>query len=644
MKWKRFNFNLIYMLTNAILNQCFDILLQGENADEAIAQIAKIFAANEMTGRDTMGDLLKNASTFFLEGDVALGDEEKKAIAVVRNQAVAHFLSIDGGKKYFNQLGDRGRLPIVSMLSNFMFWDKDLILNVIRNTDNIKDYKVPTSFSGDPDPTLLEYFLTQQSFGESTKHAGEVAMALLSRGCDIDFENKKNLQNLSSGRAIESDLTLNLLQYFINRGDPIPLFYLISEADSSCREPAAGSSSRRSSVSSMSSGIISTVSLIEALAKRIITTNLDNSAINSVRAPVRSLYGAISIPCFFLERDTHGDRYPVSKRIWQYIQAKARIEKLTPQIFVHDKFFLHAIVASNNALLLSFAIQKIDQIEVIEDRNQIYQNQKNDISPLELACKLGYDHAIEGLFDKSNNDDIEGGLELCAKEGKAVSLQLLVKKIKDAKKEINMDKALLHAILSHRETITSFLLDNNADLNCRVSIAIDDENVKNISPLEVAILMDNFDLVSGLIERGASYSQDGVDIGAYREYKEKNLDIIDTFVELERNVATNKDRFTQSFGLAVDMVEKCKEYLSPDLLIEVRRKTSQLDSLCYPRDLVLQQELSKSISAILNIDFVARDNKLEMSVPVPAAHSPIVAVSANTSRPLMQEKKECVIL
>ncbi|MSP33831.1 MAG: hypothetical protein EXR06_02875, partial [Rickettsiales bacterium] len=125
------------MLTNAILNQCFDILLQGENADEAIAQIAKIFAANKMTGHDTMGDLLKNASTFFLRDDVALGDEEKKAIAVVRNQAVAHFLSIDGGKKYFNQLGDRGRLPIASMLSNFMFWDKDLILNVIRNTDNI---------------------------------------------------------------------------------------------------------------------------------------------------------------------------------------------------------------------------------------------------------------------------------------------------------------------------------------------------------------------------------------------------------------------------------------------------------------------------------------------------------------------------
>ncbi len=630
------------MLTNAILNQCFDILLQQKNADEAIAQIAKIFADNEMVGHDTVGDLLSNASTFFPENDVPLSAQEKKSISMVRNKAVAHFLSFDDSRKYFNQLGERGKLPIVRMLSNFMFWDKEIMLGAISCTDNVEKYRVPTSFSSDFDSTLLEYFLAQQSFGGHTIHAGEVAEALLIRGCEIDFENKKNIQNLSSERAIQSKLTFNVLQHYIDQKNPDPLFYLIRETDNSCREVAA-TYSRKSSASSMSSGTIAAAALVESLAKEIINTNLDSSKINSVTAPARSTHGAISIPCFFLERDNNRDRYPVSSRIWRHIQAKARIEKLTPEIFERDQFFLHTIVASNNALLLSFAIQKIGQIEGVEDRKRIYQNKKNNTSPFELACKLGYDYAIEELFDKADNDDIEGGLELCAQEGKAVSLHLLVSKIKDANLDINMDRALLYAILSNRETIASFLLDNKADLNCRALMAVDDESVQNISPLEAAILMDNFDLVAGLINRGAFYSEDGVDIEAYKKYKEKNLHIQDDLIELERKAVADKDKFIQSFSVAVDGVKQCKDYLSQDILIDVRRKTSQLDGLRYPQDLALQQEISESISVIFNIALAAKENKLEISAS--AVNPPVAVVGPSASQKLESGKKEeaCVM-
>ncbi len=240
-----------------------------------------------------------------------------------------------------------------------------------------------------------------------------------------------------------------------------------------------------------------------------------------------------------LERGEHAT---VEKILGELSLKVGEDRALSGNLLVRYPELMYKIIATNNAKLIAHAIKSTEQISE-QDRDFIFNsvNKKGD-TPFLHACRLGFDDAIELLFDVSK-EAAEEGLQICAELGFADSINTIMKKVRAAEMSVDLSPALLLAIFGNKETAASNLIANGASVNAYAYYAkVEGRDIEPLvlSPLEAAAMADNKILVLELLKNGAHFLDESRKyFDYYAKYRERNPQedvVLDEIEKLKKDV------------------------------------------------------------------------------------------------------------
>ncbi len=470
--------------------------------------------------------------------------QEKLSLEARRANFLALFLQIPEEKLQETQ---NGKTILHRIIGAPIAFGRELTLEVIARSGDLSRYstKSPNSSASqdfsllqDEQQSLLEYFIAQAGFGEETKFVSEIAIALLEKGCKFEFEhstNPDNLNNLLHSRSIKSGLAQNLCLYFITKHQDSSLFFEVlryydaveRQSLDQSRRDSRSSSRASSSFQGVFGGYAALRKDLLTACQRVISETVANGAINIGKDPKKQE----TIPAFLLRKTEKNEENNLIQSLWTYLQRRDNILQLKPELFLQQDYlgfsFLHRIVDSRNAQLLSFAIAKIQESQYQSQVTEILNLRNNSgRNAFHLACINGFDNAILTLapISEVNEVDSNGRTPLmdAVANGKMVSVRKLLEIPEiDIEAQKSLRRPIFSAVKNNQESIAVFLLENGANPNA-ISIVVDDEGEKHdVLPIQQAIENQNFELVQSLVKYGATIRDEmGNYLRHFQEYFE----------------------------------------------------------------------------------------------------------------------------
>lgn len=418
------------------LDECFSLL----NEDEVdISEIAQIINRPKEDG--TSLNIKQDFVVHYLVRNIATSP----TTSFDRKKAFAKFCNNQKNREYLARRDNKGNNVAQIMVGLQKIYGKDLILEVLRNTDNVQSYKCSSpriSENSSPDDqissdsslsfevngdSLLDYMICQKAYGEDV---AELAIEMMKMGIALNICNSNVIAVLLEGRALQKDvasisfngaaeakksqsLTEELCNFFINEKHDAGLFFELIRFLQK-REKGHGSTvnSRSSSIvavsparrSSEGVGLKDANKEAEDILKEVIKSSLKSGAINFAR---EVLGKKESIPAFLLRKSGERDENlrfvsSTSIKLWSFLQAAERINKLTPDVFKDNGLrgnLLHEIIRHSERNISLFQIA-LSIIKKDSNPQEILKSfDKEQRTALFLACEEGWDNAIEAIFD-----------------------------------------------------------------------------------------------------------------------------------------------------------------------------------------------------------------------------------------------------
>lgn len=541
------------------LNRCFLILsqLNDANYDDSIEEIKRIFDEREIDYKDksVIAILIISISTCVTDEEntnpeIAIRQRQEAFNSFIKNNIKSPNLRFEDLKRMF---------------SNFMVWPKET-LEIVANE---------AEFNQDQLSDLLYFMVNQEAYHESHKHVCGIADILVRRGANFSLkgssEHDQIFKTLKGDRAIAAGLGKGLFLSFLHHQNNVDFFIEFVEKFheqelAKKSEALSAGQSRRSSSSSMSQSYTSSRAAVIRFCEDFIKES--GAMLNQVTTQLVSrssvAYNA-TIPHFLLSLINNKDEVVdggLVSRLWSNMQSQRFFERnIDPRIFTKSNF-LHEIIKSQNRILLEAALAKIKRLDP-DDIRAVMSSKRKDRIPFIYACELGWDTAIEALeeyLDPIDTQTINRGLLTCIRIGYVASAEILMRKMQEKGLSIDGDDfnaTIIKAIECNQETILRRLIEKGADVNRdHLILQEDDPRPKRICPLQYAIEMDNKEMVIVLLEAGARFHDENLDLlRFYKDFKERNPDMVQDLDKIESRNLYGKEVRGGSASIAREMEE-----------------------------------------------------------------------------------------
>lgn len=541
------------------INRCFLILsqLNDANYDDSIEKIKRIFDEREINYEDksVIAILIINISTFVTDEEntnpeIAIRQRQEAFNSFIKNNIKSPNLRFEDLKRMF---------------SNFMVWSKETLETVANEAE----------FNQDQLRDLLYFMVNQEAYHESHKHVCEIADILVRRGANFSLkglpEHDQIFKTLKGDRATAAGLGKSLFLSFLRHQNNIDFFiefverYHEQELTKKSEALSTGQS-RRSSSSSMSQSYVSSKAAVIRFCEEFIKEAgaLLNHATTELTSRSSVAYNA-TIPHFLLSLMNNKDEIVdggLVSRLWSNMQSQRFFERSIDPIIFTKSNFLHEIIKSQNRILLEAALAKIKRLDP-DDIRAVMSSKRKDRIPFVYACDLGWDTAIEALeeyVDSIDSNAIIKGLLTCIQRGYVASAEILMRKMQEKDLSIDGDDfnaTLIKAIEYNQETILRRLIEKGANVNRdHLVLQEGDPRPKRICPLQYAIEMDNKEMVIVLLEAGARFHDENLDLlQFYKDFKEENRDMVQDLDKIESRNLYGKEVEGGSLSIAVEMDE-----------------------------------------------------------------------------------------
>ncbi len=555
------------MITSEQLDECFRLLSESDGG-QTLLQIAQIL--NQPDEDEFSQNISPEFIIHYLVRNIATSPS-----SFDRKKAFMQFCNRPENKEYLTKRDEKGNSIAQIMVGLQKVYGKDLILAVLRNTQNVQSYRCSsprisevnlhedhTSFDsllslevgGD---SLLDYMICQKAYDQDV---AELAVEMLRMGISLNVCNHKVIAALLEGRALHREgaassfggvvvkknpsLTEELCNFFIDEKREADLFFELIRSLQQREKGHSAASSRSSSVSAFSpgrrsnsagEGLMTATKDAECVLKEVLKHCLENGSINVAR---ETLGRKESIPTFLLRRSGKRgeDGRAVSSssvELWRFLQAAERIRKLTPDVFKDvgpEGNLLFEIIkyCERNISLFRAALNIImtdpDPAEILKLVD------KKQRTALFLACQEGWDEAIEAMYDPVLIEDMDfvgdTPLGIIAAKGFVKSCAILLRKGVDIESSQSRTRPLYNAVAKNKEGVAYLLLENGANSNALSLVIHDGFFTKYKTALEAACEGENSTMVKLLVLKSANVKdKNGQYFPYYLQYKNSDLQL-----------------------------------------------------------------------------------------------------------------------